>query len=117
MVLQPLRHPASPECRALAAERALAGLPAAHPAPGLACPVPAGRSACPLPCRTAVIWGLANCLRALLGAWMRRRFVGTDVRLTRRWELAGLFLFGGLVSPLVSATLGGLGYTFSSRPA
>ncbi|WNG55018.1 hypothetical protein F0U59_09705 [Archangium gephyra] len=71
----------------------------------------------PIPFWTVVIWGLANCLRALVGAWLIRRFVGTDIRLTRRWELAGLFLFGGLVSPLVSATLGALGYTFSNRPA
>ncbi len=71
----------------------------------------------PIPGWVAGLWGLANCLRALVGALLLRRFVGTAVRLSRRWEIAGLLLFGGLVSPLVSATLGSLGYTFSGEPA
>ena len=71
----------------------------------------------PIPFWISGIWILANCLRPLLGAWLIRHFVGTDVRLTRRWEIAGLLFFGGLVSPLVSATLGSLGYTFSSEPS
>ncbi|AKJ00757.1 signal transduction histidine kinase [Archangium gephyra] len=71
----------------------------------------------PIPLWTSALWGLANCLRPLVGAWLIRRFVGTDLRLTRRWELAGLLLFGGVVGPLVSATIGSLGYTFSSEPS
>ncbi|MFP2926062.1 MASE1 domain-containing protein [Pyxidicoccus sp. 3LG] len=67
----------------------------------------------PIPAWVAGLWGLANCLRALVGAWLIRRFVGTEVRLSRRWEIAGLVIFGGLLSPLVSATLGSIGYTFS----
>ncbi|WP_224244512.1 sensor histidine kinase [Hyalangium gracile] len=61
------------------------------------------------PVWTAMLWGLANSLRALLGAALIRRFVGTSVQLSRSWEVGGLLLFGGLVSPLPSATLGALG--------
>lgn len=61
------------------------------------------------PLGTALLWSLANCLRSLWGAWLMRRFVGTNIRLSRSWEVAGLLLFGGLVSPIASATLGGLG--------
>jgi signal transduction histidine kinase len=71
----------------------------------------------PIPVWVSSVWGLANCLRALSGAWLMRRFVGTSVRLSRRCEIAGLLVFGGLVSPLVSATLGSLGYLFSSESA
>jgi signal transduction histidine kinase len=71
----------------------------------------------PIPVWTSSLWGLANCLRPLLGAWLIRRFVGTDIRLNRRWEIAGLLIFGGLVSPLASATIGSLVYLFSSEPS
>jgi signal transduction histidine kinase len=71
----------------------------------------------PIPLWVSGLWGLANCLRALVGAWLIRHFVGTTVRLSRRWEIAGLLIFGGLVSPMVSATLGSLGYAFSSAPS
>jgi signal transduction histidine kinase len=71
----------------------------------------------PIPLWVSGLWGLGNCLRALVGAWLIRRFVGTAVRLSRRWEIAGLLLFGGLVSPVASATLGSLGYAFSSAPS
>jgi signal transduction histidine kinase/integral membrane sensor domain MASE1 len=70
----------------------------------------------PIPVWTFGLWCLANSLRPLLAAWLIRRFVGTAVQLSHRWELAGLLLFGGLVSPLLSATLGSIGYTFSSVP-
>ncbi|QSQ24234.1 MASE1 domain-containing protein [Pyxidicoccus parkwayensis] len=70
----------------------------------------------PIPGWVVVLWGLANSLRSLVGAALMRRFVGTHIRLSRRWEIAGLLLFGGLVSPLVSATLGSFGYTFSGAP-
>jgi signal transduction histidine kinase len=59
-----------------------------------------------IPFWVAVSWGVGNCLRTLLGAWLIRRFVGSSIQLTRRWELAGLILFGAVVSPLPSATLG-----------
>ena len=62
-----------------------------------------------IPPSTALLWSLGNCLRSLWGAWLIRRMVGTSIRLTRSWEVAGLLLFGGLVSPIASATLGGLG--------
>lgn len=71
----------------------------------------------PIPFWASGLWGLANCLRALSGAWLIRRFVGTSIRLSRRREIAGLLVFGGLVSPVVSATLGSFGYTFSHAPA
>jgi len=60
----------------------------------------------------AASWGVGNCLRTLLGAWLMRRFVGSSIHLSRRWELAGLVLFGALVSPLPSATLGVLTSTY-----
>jgi signal transduction histidine kinase len=63
-----------------------------------------------LPLSTALIWSLGNCLRSLWGAWLMRRLVGTSIRLSRSWEVAGLLLFGGLVSPIASATLGGIGF-------
>src|SRR5690348_14731458 len=53
----------------------------------------------PIPVWIAGMWGVANCLRALSGAWLMRRFVGTPVQLSRRREIAGLLVFGGLVSP------------------
>jgi signal transduction histidine kinase len=62
-----------------------------------------------IPVRTALLWGLGNCLRSLLGAWLMRRLVGTSIRLSRSWEVAGLLLFGALVSPVPSATMGVLG--------
>ncbi|MDC3957027.1 sensor histidine kinase [Polyangium jinanense] len=71
----------------------------------------------PIPLWVSSLWGLANCLRAVVGACLMRHFVGTDIRLARRWEIAGLLLFGGLLSPLASATLGSLGYTFSRAPS
>ncbi|WP_437852242.1 MASE1 domain-containing protein [Sorangium sp. So ce363] len=71
----------------------------------------------PIPPWVSGLWGLANCLRTLVGACLIRHFVGTAVLLSRRWEIAGLLLFGGLVSPLASATLGSFGYTFSSAPS
>ncbi|WP_407736090.1 MASE1 domain-containing protein [Hyalangium sp.] len=61
------------------------------------------------PVGTAALWGLGNVLRTLVGAWLISRFVGTSVRLSRSWEVAGLFLFGGVASPIASATLGVLG--------
>ncbi|MFL5350084.1 MAG: MASE1 domain-containing protein [Hyalangium sp.] len=71
----------------------------------------------PLPFWVSGLWGLANCLRALTGAWLMRRFVGPDIRLSHRWEIAGLLFFGGLVSPLISATVGSFGYLFSIEPS
>ncbi|HYI02387.1 MASE1 domain-containing protein [Hyalangium sp.] len=68
------------------------------------------------PWGTALLWSLGNCLRALSGAWLMRRFVGTSIRLSRSWEVAGLFLFGGLVSPVASALLGMLGLLFWIGP-
>jgi signal transduction histidine kinase len=56
----------------------------------------------------AASWALGNFLRTLLGAWLMRRFVGTSIRLSHRWEVAGLFLFGGILGPLPSATMGAL---------
>ncbi|MDY7227471.1 MASE1 domain-containing protein [Hyalangium rubrum] len=71
-----------------------------------------------VPLWVAACWGVGNCLRTLLGAWLMRRFVGTSIQLTRRWEIAGLILFGGLISPLPSATLGTLtGMLWSGAPA
>jgi signal transduction histidine kinase len=71
----------------------------------------------PIPVWGAGLWGVANCLRALVGAWLMRRFVGPVIRLSHRREIAGLLFFGGLVSPLISATLGSFSYTFSSGPS
>ena len=61
------------------------------------------------PVRTALLWSLGNCLRSVLGAWLMRQLVGTSIKLSRSWEVAGLLFFGGLVSPMASATLGVLG--------
>jgi len=61
------------------------------------------------PVGTAFLWSLGNCLRSVVGASLMRRLVGTSIRLSRSWEVAGLLLFGGLVSPMASATLGVLG--------
>ena len=69
-----------------------------------------------VPIATALLWSLGNCLRAMLGAWLIRRFVGTSVQLSRLWEVGGLFIFGGLVSPIVSATLGVLGCALWKGP-
>jgi integral membrane sensor domain MASE1 len=69
-----------------------------------------------IPVRTALMWGLGNCLRTLCGAWLMRHLVGTSIRLSRSWEVAGLLLFGGLVSPIASATLGGLGVILWTGP-
>jgi signal transduction histidine kinase len=70
-----------------------------------------------VPIGTAVLWSLGNCLRTLVGAGLIRRLVGTSVRLSRTWEVAGLFIFGGLVSPVPSATLGVLGAILWTGPA
>jgi signal transduction histidine kinase len=70
----------------------------------------------PIPVWVAGLWGLANGVRTALGAWLLRRFVGTSIHLSRRREVAGLLLFGGLVAPLASATIGSLGYRFASDP-
>ena len=58
---------------------------------------------------TPLLWSLGNVLRSLLGAWLMRHLVGSPIRLSRAWEVAGLILFGGLLSPVPSATLGVLG--------
>ena len=71
----------------------------------------------PIPLWIAGLWGLANCLRTFVGAYLMRHFVGTAIRLSRRWEIAGLLIFGGLLSPLLSATLGSWSYTCSSEPS
>jgi signal transduction histidine kinase len=54
----------------------------------------------------ALTWAAANCLRALLGAVLLCSWAGGPVRLRYVREVAGLILFGGLLGPLVSATLG-----------
>jgi signal transduction histidine kinase len=54
----------------------------------------------------ALTWAAANCLRALLGAALLCAWAGRPVRLQYVREVAGLILFGGLLGPLVSATLG-----------
>jgi signal transduction histidine kinase len=69
------------------------------------------------PVATAALWGVGNCLRTLVGAGLIRRFVGTSVRLSRSWEVLGLLLFGGLVSPVASATLGVLGTLVWTGPS
>src|SRR5262245_42559636 len=47
-----------------------------------------------VPLVTAFCWGLGSVLRALFGAWLVRRCVGTSIQLSRGWEVVGLFLFG-----------------------
>jgi signal transduction histidine kinase len=69
------------------------------------------------PITTALLWSLGNCLRSLLGAWLMRNLVGTPIRLSRSWEVAGLLLFGAVVSPLASATLGVLGIVVWTGPS
>ncbi|MFT3767964.1 MAG: MASE1 domain-containing protein [Minicystis sp.] len=71
----------------------------------------------PLPAWVSGLWGLANVLRTLLAAWLLRRFVGTVIHLSRCREIAGLILFGGLVAPMASATIGSLSYLLSSAHA
>jgi signal transduction histidine kinase len=56
-----------------------------------------------------LLWSLGNVLRSLFGAWLMRHLVGSSIHLSRGWEVAGLLLFGGLLSPVPSATLGVLG--------
>ena len=62
-----------------------------------------------LPLGVPFLWSLGNVLRSLFGAGLMRHFVGSSIRLSRSWEVAGLILFGGLLSPVPSATLGVLG--------
>lgn len=69
-----------------------------------------------IPFETLLLWSLGNVLRSLSGAWLMRRFVGSSIRLSRSWEVAGLLLFGGLLSPVPSATLGVLGATLWTGP-
>lgn len=56
-----------------------------------------------------LLWSLGNVLRSLFGSWLMRHFVSTSIRLARGWDVAGLILFGGLLSPVPSATLGVFG--------
>jgi signal transduction histidine kinase/integral membrane sensor domain MASE1 len=65
-----------------------------------------------VPLWASMSWGLGNCVRPLLGAWLMRRFVGSSIQLNRRWEIGGLVLLGAVVSPVPSATLGVLTGTY-----
>ncbi|WP_163999471.1 MASE1 domain-containing protein [Pyxidicoccus caerfyrddinensis] len=62
-----------------------------------------------IPVSVAVIWGVGNVLRALLGAALLRRFVGGPVLFHRVRDVAGVLVLGGLVGTLPSALLGAAG--------
>ncbi|MGJ0517243.1 MAG: EAL domain-containing protein [Methylomicrobium sp.] len=54
----------------------------------------------------SIIASMASILQASLGAWLTRRYVGADNRLTEGRRLLRLIAFGGPVSGLVSASFG-----------
>ncbi|WPB76682.1 MASE1 domain-containing protein [Archangium violaceum] len=54
----------------------------------------------------ALLWGLGNCLRTVVGAGLMRRWLDGPVTFSRPREVVALLLAGGLLSPLPSATLG-----------
>ncbi|HEX8440418.1 MASE1 domain-containing protein [Archangium sp.] len=58
------------------------------------------------PWGVAFLWAVGNCLRTVVGAGLMRRWLDAPVNLSRPRDVAALFLAGGLLSPLPSATLG-----------
>jgi signal transduction histidine kinase len=69
-----------------------------------------------IPLAAPLLWSLGNVLRSLFGAGLMWHLVGSSIRLSRSWEVAGLILFGGLLSPVPSATLGVLGAELMEEP-
>ncbi|QSQ22387.1 MASE1 domain-containing protein [Pyxidicoccus parkwayensis] len=61
------------------------------------------------PVTVAVLWGLGNVLRILLGAELLRRFVGGPILFHRVREVAGVLVLGAMLGTLPSATLGAAG--------
>ncbi|WP_375769785.1 MASE1 domain-containing protein [Archangium gephyra] len=65
----------------------------------------------------ALLWGLGNCLRTVVGAGLMRRWLDGPVTFSRPRDVGALLLAGGLLSPLPSATLGvGAVALFGSAP-
>ncbi|WP_158501577.1 MASE1 domain-containing protein [Vitiosangium sp. GDMCC 1.1324] len=54
----------------------------------------------------AVLWAVGNGLRSVVGAVLMRRWLDTPVGFSRPRDVVALVVAGGLLSPLLSATLG-----------
>ncbi|AKI99365.1 Sensory box histidine kinase [Archangium gephyra] len=54
----------------------------------------------------ALVWGLGNCLRSVVGAGLMRRWLDGPVNFSQPRDVVALLVAGGLLSPVPSATLG-----------